>query len=372
MYLKGWQIANIIEEKAPKKYAVENDNIGLQLGSLNDEIKKCLLTLDVTDTVLDEAINNRVQLIISHHPLLFEPLNVINRDKGIGTLITRAIMNDMNIYSAHTNLDVAPTIGVNSILADRFDLENTKVLYPTYEEKFFKIVVFIPEGYENEVKRAMFTEGAGWTGNYSHSAFLSDGTGNFKPLEGTTPFIGTKGEITEVKEVRLETIVPESLLGAVSKSMINAHPYEEPAYDIYTLANKSKRIGLGLVGDYKRGIETKNFIEKVKEKLKVDSVRLIGREPESIKKIALCGGSGEGLIDKAINEGADVYVTGDIKYHGALNASQKDLFVIDAGHYQTEFPLLEVLKNYLEKNINRAYKTEFLISQKQKDPFVCF
>ncbi len=372
MYLKGWQITQKIEEKAPVKYAVEEDNVGLQLGSIGKEVKKCLLALDVTEDVIQEGIQIGAELIISHHPLFFQPLKSLDIETGLGNIIARAIKNDICIYSAHTNLDVAPKIGVNSTLADRFELKNRQILQPVHEENYLKLVLFVPEGYEKEVKEAVFSQGAGWIGNYSNTGFISKGKGSFKPMEGTAPYIGSEGQTTEVDEVKFETILPESLTKPVIEAIKSAHPYEEPAYDLYPLNNAGKPTGLGLIGEFEEGLETGEFIQKVKANLMIDNIRVIGKEPHYIKKVALCGGSGERLIEKAMDQGADVFITGDVKYHGALEACEKDFFVIDAGHYETELPVLEKLKGYLEAELGVKYKTEFCITKKQKNPFVYY
>ncbi|WP_241080071.1 Nif3-like dinuclear metal center hexameric protein [Natranaerofaba carboxydovora] len=358
-----------IEEKAPLKYAVKSDNNGLQVGSLNEEVRRCLLTLDVTKAVLTEAIEKEVDMIISHHPFLFEPVNSINKDYGLGELIARAIKNDISIYSAHTNLDVAPKIGVNEMLADKLSLKHTKVMYPTYEEDYYKLIVYVPQEYEDKLKEAIFSAGAGWIGEYSHTSFKTEGEGTFRPQARTSPYIGQEGETTEVKETKLETIVDKTSLNCVIENMKKAHPYEEVAYDLYSLKNNEKVYGLGLIGELEKEISGEEFVKQLKEKLNIDNIRLVGRKPDKIKKVAVCGGSGESLISKAIASGADAYLTGDIKYHGALDAFERDFFIIDAGHYATERPVLELLKKYLENAFSSEYKTEFVLSKNQKDPF---
>lgn len=369
MFTKGWQVVEQLEKKAPQKFAFKGDNVGLQVGCLDKEVKRCLITLDITANVLEEAIDREVDLIISHHPLIYEPVSKIEINAGTGYIISRAIKNNLNIYSAHTNLDVAPEIGVNSVLAEKLGLTDTGIIYTTHEGSYFKLVVFVPRGYEEQVRKAVCEKGAGWVGKYSNCTFLTEGTGTFKPLEGTMPFEGSKGKESKVREYRLETIVPEDSVPHVLEQVNSAHPYEEVAYDIYPVENLKDEYGLGLIGNLITEMNTIDFIEHVKDKLNLKYLGSCGKQPEKINKVALCGGSGEKLIDKAFLEGADVYITGDIKYHPALEAMQSGYFVLDAGHFATERPLLESLKKYLEESFSKNYKTEFFVSNNQIDPF---
>lgn len=369
MYPKSLEIIEEIEKKAPGKLAIKGDNVGLQVGSLHNEVKKCLLTLDVTEEVLEEGIKNEVDLIISHHPFIYESINKINVDELKGKIISRAIENKITIYSAHTNLDVALEIGVNCVLASRLGIYDTEVLHTTYKDDLFKLTVFVPSGYEDKVRQEITKKGAGWVGKYSNCTFSTKGEGTFKPLEGTKPFLGEMKELNRVEEVRLETIVPAEKLNEVLEGMENAHPYEEVAFDLYPLISNGKEYGLGLVGELDSQMEVDDFIKYVKKELELANIRVIGKKPEKIKRVAFCGGSGERLISEAFLAGAEVYITGDIKYHAAIEAYEENKFILDAGHYGTEFPLLFELKKYLENIFGKDYSTVFYMTKKSVDPY---
>jgi len=351
-------LIQILEKWAPKKLALDWDNPGLAIGDLSGEISSVLLTLTVTSESVKFAVENNYEMIIAHHPLFFRPLKSLRKDTPLGEIVYNAIKNDIVIYSAHTNLDIAGG-GINDILADLLNLERIQVLRPTYREKLNKLVVFVPKGYEDAVRNAMCDAGAGHIGNYSHCTFNTGGTGTFMPLAGTNPFIGEQYKLEKADEVRIETIVPESIQKIVINAMIKAHPYEEVAYDIYPLDNSGKEFGLGRIGHIKEPTTLREFCNDVKEKLDISYLKVSGDFDKTISKVAICGGAGADLIQAAAFFGADVLVTGDIKYHDALDAKKLGLAVIDAGHFGTEKIILPVLKDYLvqqTKSINKEVK----------------
>lgn len=362
-------LVQILEKWAPKKLAMDWDNTGLAIGDLSGEVSRVLLTLTVTPKSVEFAAKNSYEMIISHHPLFFSPLKSLKRDTALGKIIYKAIKNDIVIYSAHTNLDVASG-GINDILAERFNLEQVQVLKQTYRESLFKLVVFVPIAYADAVRNAMCDAGAGHIGNYSHCTFNTDGIGTFVPLAGTSPFIGEQNKLERTDEIRIETIVPEGILKRVINAMIKAHPYEEVAYDIYPLENPGKEFGLGRIGYVKEPITLKEFCKTVKHKLNIPYLRVIGDLNKKISKVALCGGAGADLIQAAAFFGADVLVTGDIKYHEALDAEDLGLAVIDAGHFATENIVLPALKEYLEKQTKLLKKEVKISVYEDVDPFV--
>ena len=346
--MKVKDIAKYIEEWCPKSLAEEWDNVGLIIGNPEQEVKKVMVALDAIEEVIDEAIEKNVDLIVTHHPLLIKPINRISTDFTTGKLIHKLIKNNISLYSAHTNLDIAEG-GINDILATLIGLNDRKPIEVTYQRKLKKLVVLVPVDHIETVRDAISRAGAGWMGNYSDCTFMTEGTGTFKPLEGANPYIGSVGNLEKVKEYRLETIFEDRIQSKVINAMLNAHPYEEVAYDIYTLDNKGMAYGIGRVGESKSETSLNDFAKLVKERLGLDSVRVIGDLNAKVNKVAICSGSGMSLIDKAIASGVDVYITGDVNYHNANDAMARGINIIDAGHYGTENIIVPVMKKYIEK-----------------------
>ncbi len=369
MPVKCGTIMSWIEEWAPPFLAEDKDNIGLLVGSPSSEIHKALVTLEVTGEVVEEAIKKQVQLIVSHHPLFRDPMYKIRFDTYPASVIVRLIQNDIAVYSAHTNLDAADG-GVNDILARRFGLIDVDFLVPNREEKLYKIVVFVPTGHEDGVRQAMCSAGAGWIGKYSDCTFQAGGTGTFRPLAGASPFIGEVGELEKVSETRIETIVSEGKIEPVVKAMLEAHPYEEVAYDVYPLKNRGLRFGLGRVGRLQQPKPLAVFAEEVKNLLGQQTIRVVGPLDRPVTTVALCGGSAMMLLPQAIRAGADVYVTGDIKHHDALNALAHKIALIDAGHHGTERVIVPLLAEYLkEKAETEKCDLQVEVSEVNTNPF---
>src|SRR5699024_1385996 len=267
--LQHKNIIRELEKWAAKSLAYDWDPIGLQVGSLKDETKRVLVTLDVYEEVVDEAIEEGANLIIAHHPLLFNPLKTIDFTTSKGKIVQKLIKHDITVYAIHTNLDIAEN-GVNDMLADKLRLNDVKPFIPFSNEKLYKLIVFVPVDYVDDLRNAMSEAGAGHIGNYSHCTYQSPGKGTFKPLEGTNPFIGEKGTLEYVDEYKLETIVPESVLSKVLQAMEQSHPYEEVAYDLYELAQKGKQYGLGPIGTLDEKKTLREFIDQVKEAFNLD------------------------------------------------------------------------------------------------------
>lgn len=360
--VKHQTIIQKLEEWAPKHLAYDWDNVGLQVGSLKDTTKKVMITLDVLEDTVDEAIEQGANLIIAHHPLLFKPLKTIDFQTSKGKIIQKLIQHQITVYAAHTNLDIADG-GVNDLLIDVFDIKDKTHLIPFKDQKLFKLAVFVPVHHENEVRNALSEAGAGHIGAYSHCTFTSEGTGTFKPLDGTNPYIGNKDELTYVEEIKLETIVPEEKLAVVLSAMKKAHPYEEVAHDIFSLQQTGKTYGLGRVATLKETINFDDFIEKVKKAYHLDTLKVVTKAKKPIQKVAVLGGSGQSYIQAAKNKGADVYITGDITFHQAQDAMEMDLQLIDPGHYAEEimkhatskyvaqhFPQLKVIESNVNTN----------------------
>lgn len=363
------EIIRLVEEAAPLYLAEKWDNSGFQLGDPGYKITRVLLALDVTMAVAAEAREKGAGLIVSHHPLFFKPVKTIRFNSTEGELIHTLIANQICVYSAHTSLDLAEG-GVNTALAQVLGLKELSVLQEAGRDAYFKLAVFVPVDYLDQVRSAVTEAGAGWIGNYSHCTFSSPGKGTFKPLSGTNPFIGNIGEIEQVEEIRLETIVPARLVNKVLQAMLKAHPYEEVAYDLYRLENPGVAYGLGKVGVLPQVMPLGRFAEKVKDSLGLTGLRFGGRLEEKVCKIAVCGGSGADLWEAALSCGADTLVTSDIKYHTAQQILAAGLKFVDPGHYGTEAMVLPVLQKLLQSRCRELnMDIEIILSGIKTDPF---
>ncbi|GEN86354.1 Nif3-like dinuclear metal center hexameric protein [Oceanobacillus sp. FSL W8-0428] len=365
--LKHADFFQIMDGWAPRSLAYHWDNIGLQVGRFHDSTSHILVTLDVTEEVVDEAIEKQANLIIAHHPLLFQPLKQINVDHPKGRVVQKLLKNDITVFAAHTNLDVAEG-GVNDLLGEAVGLKNREPLEILDQEALFKIIVFVPDSHVQELRSALNEGGAGQIGNYSHCTFQSPGQGTFQPLEGSTPYIGEKNELAYVDEKKLETVVPKRNLSKVIDAIISAHPYEEPAYDIYPLENKGQSVGIGRFGSLDESVSMKEFIHTVKKNLDMPQVRVSGNIEKNVKRVAVLGGSGEKYVSHALRKKADVYITGDMTFHAAQDAEQMGLTVIDAGHY-IEKIMKTATQNKLIQEIP-AFQSKVYVSEVNTDPFV--
>ncbi|KPU44084.1 putative GTP cyclohydrolase 1 type 2 [Oxobacter pfennigii] len=369
MSVKCKDIVRIIENLAPIYLAAEWDNSGLLIGDEEQQIKSVMVALDINKDVLDEAYKLGCDMIITHHPVIFSTLKSLNSNNFKEKIIRDIVSKNISVYSAHTSLDAADG-GTNDLLADILKMKNVEVLDKTEEEKLYKVSVFVPKGYQEKVREAIISSGAGHIGNYSGCTFNTNGIGTFLPLEGSKPFIGEMGILEKVDEIKIETIATAANLENVINSILKAHPYEEPAYDIYPLYNKGRKYGFGRVGILDNPVTLKELCQKLKEVLKTDNLRAVGNLDAIVKKAALCSGSGADLLEKSYNLGCDVYITGDVKYHDACDARDMGMALIDAGHFATENIYMPQLMNYLNDEFTaRTMNVKLYISNANKDPF---
>ena len=352
--MKCIEIIKHIEQWAPKEIAWEKDNVGLQVGSFEREIKNILLCLDVTPAVIDQAIKKSCNLIISHHPLLFKSLKKISTDNDYRSgIIENLIKNDITLYSAHTNLDYTKD-GVSFRLAERLNLQGIDFL-KRLDSGQVKLTVFVPEESLKKVSDAIFNAGGGIIGEYANCSFGTEGLGTFKGSEKSNPSIGEKESFETVKEFRLEVLIDSWKLKNVLREMLKAHPYDEPAYDIYPLVNEHNSFGAGAAGKLPADMSAEEFLNYVSERLGLKNFRFTKGSKRRIKKVAVCGGSGTEYIDDAINSKADAYITADIKYHTFQDAEDR-ILLIDAGHYETEIFSLDEVKKRLDSVLNKKSK----------------
>lgn len=349
-------IIKYLESWAPKEISWERDNVGLQVGNKEQALTNILLCLDVNENVVEEAIKKRCNLIISHHPLLFNPLKNIRPGSRISELVTMLIKNDITLYSAHTNLDFTKD-GVSFQLAKKLRLNSIRFL-KNLSDNLIKLVVFVPKDYVESVAEAIHSNGGGIIGEYSNCSFRINGKGTFKGSDKSNPSVGKKGKIEFVDEVRLEILVNNFDLPAIIQAMKVAHPYEEVAYDLYTLKNENVNFGMGAIGQLAQALSQKDFLEYVSQNLGIKNFRYT-KGKNKIKNVAVCGGSGSDLLNTAISAKADAFITADIKYHTFQDA-EDNLLLIDAGHYETEIFILDELKlrldNLLKNNKSKVLK----------------
>lgn len=340
-------VFKLIDRWAPFNTAAQWDKVGLQLGEEEAKVTKILVTLDFTPEALEMAVQSSAELVITHHPFFFNPLTSLTSRDRVGGLALDAARHEINLIAAHTNLDMAKG-GVNDLLAERLGLTEHKVLVETNGEKLYKLAVYVPNDYLEQVRDALGEAGAGFIGNYSHCTFSSAGTGTFKPQAGSKPFIGEMGRLEKVSEIKVETIVPQPRISTVLNKLLEAHPYEEVAYDLFPLVNKGERIGFGRIGKLADPVRTEEFLVRVKKALDCGFLRVAGYFPDKVQKIAVLGGSGAEFIAQAAKAGADLFITADIKYHQAQEAEDLGILLVDPGHDVTEYPIVGEIARYLQ------------------------
>ena len=346
--MKISQITGVLEDFAPLSLQESFDNSGLQVGDISQKLKGILLCLDVTEEVLEEAMDLDCNLIISHHPLLFKPLKKLTGKSYIERCIIKACKNDLVIYAAHTNLDNVYG-GVNFYLAEKIGLQNVRILSPQ-KGNLLKLVTFVPEIQAEAVRNALFNAGAGCIGNYDSCSFNASGFGTFRAGEQANPFTGNIHELHTEPEVRIETIIPAQKKSAILRELLATHPYEEPAYDFYTLENTWNGAGSGVVGELAYPEEELLFLERLKAIFKLKTVNHSPLTGKKIREVALCGGSGAFLIPNAMDYGADVFITGEAKYNDYYDVENRILLAV-IGHYESEILTKELFYNIITKKI---------------------
>mgnify|MGYP005837676013 CR=1 FL=1 len=343
------EITTILESFAPLAFQEDYDNSGLIVGNANMVVKGILLTVDVTPQVVAEALAKGLNLIIAHHPIIFKGLKRITGKNYVEQVVIDAIKNDIAIYAAHTNVD-SVVGGVSFKMAELLGLSNTEVLSPI-QGQLVKLVTFVPTEHADDVRRAIFSQGAGVIGNYDSCSFNIQGQGSFRAGDATNPFVGEKGKIHFEPEVRIETIVLRHKLNDVITAMVEAHPYEEVAYDIYPLDLPYKKAGLGVVGNLPEPVNTLDFIKHVKQQFGVPCVKYTNPLKDFISRVAICGGSAISLLNDAIAVNADVFITADVKYHQFFDAENR-IVILDIGHFESERFTVDIFYDLLSKKMS--------------------
>jgi dinuclear metal center YbgI/SA1388 family protein len=355
--MKVQEVISYLEMLAPPIYQESYDNAGLIVGHPDTELKGILFCLDSTEAVVDEAIQKGCNLIIAHHPIVFSGLKKFNWKGYIERTVMKAIKFDVCIYAAHTNLDNMSN-GVNAKIAEMLGLVNTHILAPK-KQLLQKLYTFIPTAHADQVRNALFSVGAGTIGNYDEVSFNIVGAGTFRPRKESNPFVGQIGKRHYEAEVKLEVIFPKHLQSRIVRMLKKNHPYEEPAFDIITIENENREIGSGMIGELEEAVKEKTFMKFLKETMNTPVVRHTRFLNKKIKKIAVCGGSGSFLLNKAISRQADIFITADFKYHQFFDANDK-IIIADIGHFESEQFTIDLFYDYISKKFSNfaLHKTE--------------
>jgi len=344
-------LIKVIEEKYPTNLAYDWDNVGLLVGDWDSEINKVLVSIEANEKLIEEAIENDIDLIVTHHPFIFSKIKRITTSELKGKLIHKLIKNDIAIYSMHTNFDIANE-GLNDYFMSLLGIEKSEILDVTYSEQLYKLAVYVPKDYADTVRLKMCEAGAGFIGNYSHCSFNIDGKGTFMPKEGTNPFIGAINSLETVEEIKVETVVPKKVLNSVLNEMLKSHPYEEVAYDLYKIENKGEVFGLGRIAKLDKKMNLEELAQLVKEKLNMNYIRVVGDLNSDITKIAVVTGSGSSYVKDAKKSGTQVLITGDLKYHEAQDALDIGMNIIDCGHFESEYIFKDIMKEFLDEKVD--------------------
>ena len=346
--MKIKEIITILEEMAPLAYAEDFDNVGLLVGNEAENATGILVCHDALESVIDEAITKKCNFIVCFHPIIFSGMKKITGKNYVERAVLKAIKNDIAIYAVHTALDNHKE-GVNKIFCDALGLENTKILVPKTHFIQKLVTYTIPENAE-QVRNALFEVGVGKIGNYEDCSFNSQGIGTYMGNENSNPEIGERFEFVETQEIKIEVIFEKQLQGKVLQALFKNHVYEEVAYEIYDLQNQHPNIGLGMVGELEIPLSEVEFLSFVKSKMQCGGIRHSSLLGKSIKKVAVLGGSGSFAIKNAIQAGADVFLTADLKYHNFYEAENK-ILIADIGHYESERYTKNYIVDYLKEKI---------------------
>lgn len=351
-------IAAIIEGIAPRDYQESYDNAGLCIGSPLMEVTGVLVCLDVSESIVEEAISLGANMVVSHHPVIFSGLKSITGKNAVERIVLKAIKYGIALYAAHTNLD-SVWGGVNDRLSNVLGLKNRRILSPV-KGQLVKLVTFVPTEQAEQVRAAIFEAGAGTIGEYDCCSYNVSGQGSFRALEDANPFVGKVGKMHIEPEVRVEVICPRNLVRRAVDALLDAHPYEEPAYDIIPLENEYSKVGLGMIGELSEMMDEARFLGYVKDTLGCQTVRHSNLLNKPIRRVAVCGGSGASFTKLAISQHADAYITGDVKYHDFVDA-QGNILLVDAGHFETERFTIDIFYDMITKKIVNfaVYKTKY-------------
>lgn len=346
--MKIKDVISVLEELSPLAYSEGFDNTGLLVGDAQAKVEGILVTLDTLENVVDEAIEKQCNLIVSFHPIIFSGLKRITGKTYVERVVQKAIKHDIAIFSNHTALDNSWN-GVNDKICQKLGLVNKKILIPQ-KETIKKLITFVPLKDAENVRNAIFQAGAGTIGNYDNCSFNIEGKGSFRGDEESDPHVGEKGKLHFEREVQIGVTFPRHLEKHIIQALFKAHPYEEVAYEITTLNNANQHIGMGMIGTLESPMKSKDFLQFLKDTMRADGIRHSALVKDSIKNVAVLGGSGSFAIEAAIQAGADIFVSADFKYHDFFKA-ENAIILADIGHYESEQYTKKLLHSYLNKKL---------------------
>lgn len=356
-------ILTLLEELAPLSYAASWDNCGLQFGNPDETCTGVLVTVNPSLAAVQEAERIGANLVVAHHPLLFKATKRLDTRQDPGRIVAHLAKAGITCYAAHTNLDAT---ACNHHLAALFGLRMDRVLQVEGRHAWYKLSVLVPANSERSVLEALWQAGAGQTGAYDRVAFRSEGTGTFRPLPGSNPSLGQVGKEHEGQEIRIEVLVPAPVRGAVLDALVTAHPYEAPAYDLLKLENGGEPYGIGLWGELAEPLTVGAIAGRVQQALSPRSLRLVGDRERLVRRVGVCSGAGGDLADAAIAQGVDLFITGEVRYHTALEAAEQGLAILEAGHQATEEPVVDYVTKYLAA---RVPETLPIVGFAEPEPF---
>lgn len=339
-------LINHLENFAPLTYAESFDNVGLLTGNPDWEIKGVLVTLDTLESVVDEAIAKNCNVIVSFHPIIFSGLKSLSGKTYVERAVIKAIQNNIAIYAWHTALD-NQILGVSGKMAQILGLKNHKVLLPK-TEIIKKLTTYVPVKDADKVRKALFEAGAGHIGNYSECSFNFEGFGTYVAHENANPTIGEIGKLQKEPETSVIVYFEKHLENKVLRALFDNHPYEEVAYEVKTLDNQHQQIGMGVVADFENPMDEIDFLNLLKEKFHLQNIRHSQLLQKPIKKVALLGGSGSFALKKAIQSGADAFVSADFKYHDFFGAENR-ILITDIGHFESEQFTKNLIVDFIQK-----------------------
>ena len=343
------ELVEYLELWAPLAYQESYDNSGLLVGDINAEIKGVLVSLDCIEVVIDEAIEKNCNIVVAHHPIIFQGLKKVTGENYIERTIIKAIKNDIAIYAIHTNLDNIHG-GVNFKIAEKLNLRQARILQPK-TKALMKLTVFIPKDNSGQLLDALYAAGAGNIGNYNNCSFRTTvGKGTFKGNEDSNPSTGKKGIYEEVDESRIEVIFPSHIKNDVLHAMNKAHVYEEVSYFLQELENAHQNLGSGVIGSLENPMKPNDFLHFLKNEMGLSVIKHTDLKVDSIRTVAVCGGSGGFLLKDAIRNKADIFVTSDYKYHEFFDAEGK-IIIADIGHYESEQFTKELIRDEILKKM---------------------
>nr|WP_137608360.1 Nif3-like dinuclear metal center hexameric protein [Enterococcus pingfangensis] len=368
--MQGNEFIQRFNQYCPEWLAEEGDPVGLHIGTLNKDVKKIMMSLDVRPVVVKEAIAKKIDLLIVKHPPIFRPVSRLTTDDVQTKMYADLLKHDIAVYAAHTNMDIIHN-GLNDWFCEALAVYDTEYLIHTHTVQMKKLAVYIPQTDAKEMRQALAAAGAGEQGNYQATSFTVNGTGRFTPTSQANPAIGSANVPEQVQESKIEVIFPETKQAEVLAAMFAAHPYEEPAYDLYPLDNLPEKFGIGRVGNLKAEMSAEDFIAKVKKVFGLKGLRVVYPQAtkETVKRIAICGGSGEKFYRNALAANADVYITGDVYYHTAHDMQETGMLVIDPGHHIESLCKEKMVALFEQWKNEEGWNVEFLTSEVSTEPF---